>query len=123
MTSAGALSWSWSGSCGCLDWVGERSDDRGGLRRGDEVADLAGDLGAAALPGVAGGHALEDGELVEGDADGAVLLMLPPGPVPVTGPGDALVGLDGEMAQVALLTKPYSRDDLARAVRQALEGS
>jgi CheY-like chemotaxis protein len=36
-------------------------------------------------------------------------------------PRDALIGLDGELAQIALLTKPYSRDDLARAVRQALE--
>jgi PAS domain S-box-containing protein len=36
-------------------------------------------------------------------------------------PRDALTGLDGDLADVALLSKPYSRDDLARAVRQALE--
>jgi PAS domain S-box-containing protein len=37
-------------------------------------------------------------------------------------PRDALAGLDGDLADVALLSKPYSRDDLARAVRQALDG-
>ena len=36
-------------------------------------------------------------------------------------PRDALAGLDGDLADVVLLSKPYSRDDLARAVRQALE--
>jgi signal transduction histidine kinase/ActR/RegA family two-component response regulator len=36
-------------------------------------------------------------------------------------PRDALAGLDGELGRVALLTKPYSRDDLARSVRQALD--
>jgi PAS domain S-box-containing protein len=36
-------------------------------------------------------------------------------------PRDALTGLDGDLADVGLLSKPYSRDDLARAVRQALE--
>ena len=36
-------------------------------------------------------------------------------------PRDALTGLDGELGRVALLTKPYSRDDLARSVRQALD--
>lgn len=36
-------------------------------------------------------------------------------------PRDALAGLDGDLADVALLSKPYSRDDLARAVRQALD--
>ncbi len=36
-------------------------------------------------------------------------------------PRDALSGLDGDLADVALLSKPYSRDDLARAVRQALD--
>ena len=36
-------------------------------------------------------------------------------------PRDALTGLDGDLADVALLSKPYSRDDLARAVRQALD--
>jgi len=37
-------------------------------------------------------------------------------------PRDALAGLDGELADVVLLSKPYSRDDLARAVRQSLDG-
>jgi signal transduction histidine kinase len=37
-------------------------------------------------------------------------------------PRDALAGLDGELADVVLLSKPYSRDDLARAVRQTLDG-
>jgi CheY-like chemotaxis protein len=36
-------------------------------------------------------------------------------------PRDALVGLHGELGRIALLTKPYSRDDLARSVRQALD--
>ena len=36
-------------------------------------------------------------------------------------PRDALSGLVGDLADVALLSKPYSRDDLARAVRQALD--
>jgi signal transduction histidine kinase len=36
-------------------------------------------------------------------------------------PRDALAGLDGELADVVLLSKPYSRDDLARAVRQTLD--
>ena len=36
-------------------------------------------------------------------------------------PRDALAGLDGDLADVVLLSKPYSRDDLARAVRQALD--
>ena len=35
-------------------------------------------------------------------------------------PRDALSGLTGALGAVALLTKPYSRDDLARAVRRAL---
>jgi CheY-like chemotaxis protein len=35
-------------------------------------------------------------------------------------PRDALTGLKGELEQVALLSKPYSRDELARAVRRAL---
>jgi hypothetical protein len=37
-------------------------------------------------------------------------------------PRDALAGLDGELADVVLLSKPYTRDDLARAVRQTLDG-
>ncbi|MBE7418124.1 MAG: PAS domain S-box protein [Ideonella sp.] len=36
-------------------------------------------------------------------------------------PRDALSGLDGDVDRIALLTKPYSRDDLARAVRMALD--
>jgi PAS domain S-box-containing protein len=36
-------------------------------------------------------------------------------------PRDALSGLVGDLADVALLSKPYSRDDLARAVRLALD--
>ena len=36
-------------------------------------------------------------------------------------PRDALSGLDGDLNRVALLTKPYSRDDLARAVRRAFD--
>ena len=36
-------------------------------------------------------------------------------------PRDALSGLDGDLDRVALLTKPYSRDDLARAVRRAFD--
>ncbi len=36
-------------------------------------------------------------------------------------PRDALTGLDGNLERVALLTKPYSRDDLARSVRRALD--
>jgi PAS domain S-box-containing protein len=36
-------------------------------------------------------------------------------------PRDALVGLDDELGRIALLTKPYSRDDLARSVREALD--
>lgn len=36
-------------------------------------------------------------------------------------PRDALAGLDDEAGRIALLTKPYSRDDLARAVRKALD--
>lgn len=35
-------------------------------------------------------------------------------------PRDALSGLKGELEHVALLSKPYSRDELARAVRRAL---
>lgn len=35
-------------------------------------------------------------------------------------PRDALSDLTGALAHIALLTKPYSRDDLARAVRRAL---
>ncbi|MFO1220830.1 MAG: ATP-binding protein [Burkholderiaceae bacterium] len=38
-------------------------------------------------------------------------------------PRDALSGLSGDLEHVALLTKPYSRDDLARAVRRALDAS
>jgi len=37
-------------------------------------------------------------------------------------PRDALSGLVGDLADVVLLSKPYSRDDLARAVRLALDG-
>jgi len=36
-------------------------------------------------------------------------------------PRDALTGLNGNLERVALLTKPYSRDDLARSVRRALD--
>jgi PAS domain S-box-containing protein len=36
-------------------------------------------------------------------------------------PRDALTGLDGELADVTLLSKPYSRNELARAVRQTLD--
>lgn len=36
-------------------------------------------------------------------------------------PRDALTGLDGRLERVALLTKPYSRSDLARAVRRTLD--
>jgi PAS domain S-box-containing protein len=37
-------------------------------------------------------------------------------------PRDALSGLDDDLGRVGLLTKPYSRDDLARAVRRAFDG-
>jgi PAS domain S-box-containing protein len=36
-------------------------------------------------------------------------------------PRDALAGLDGRLERVALLTKPYSRNDLARTVRRTLD--
>jgi len=36
-------------------------------------------------------------------------------------PRDALTGLNGRLERVALLTKPYSRNDLARTVRRTLD--
>jgi PAS domain S-box-containing protein len=36
-------------------------------------------------------------------------------------PRDALIGLEGDLGRIALLTKPYSRDDLARSVREAID--